>query len=464
MSDTDHKNEVQCERCGGSGEIGGQLCPDCEGEGWIVRQQDRGGSGLNVLDGDKPGVGSTAVHTGMEEPVPEDPQEEFRRLHRELADARRRIAALESELADAEVSAKKGKNRQVAKTAGSAQNGLEPVPPASAREFFHLLEKSQLLSPEQLDEAHALRNDPRGVARGLVEAGLLTDWQAVQLIAGRSSFFLDRYKLICLLGRGEAGGVFLGEHVTMNRRVAIKTLSRDVSKDSGSLERFLAEARTIAALDHPNIVRAYSVDKMGNRFYLVMEYVDGHNLNEIVRSQGPLKCRLAADYVRQAAQGLQHGHRRGIIHCDVKPSNLLVNKDGVVKIVGMGLSRLQEPGQIGGKAQDDSRMLDSIDFLAPEQALGTTGLDYRVDVYSLGCTLYFLLTGQPPFPEGLLYERLMMHQSKQPESIDKFRSDVPKELIEVCRKMMAKKPDDRFQSAKAVAGALVACFAQRNPK
>jgi serine/threonine-protein kinase len=328
---------------------------------------------------------------------------------------------------------------------------------ATRQKFLDLLQKSRLLSAGQFEEARAAAKDGQGakaIARKLARAGLLTDWQGAQLVAGHSSFFLGNYKLIQLLGRGGMGGVFLGEHLTMHRRVAVKIASRKIARNPESVRRFLAEARAIAALDHPNIVRAYSVDNEGDRYYLVMEFVDGRNLKQIVRTQGPLEPRLAADYIRQAAEGLQHGHQRNVIHCDIKPSNLLVSREGVVKIVDMGLSLLQAPNRKDAHRHGDDRVLGTVNYLAPEQVLGRTDVDHRVDIYSLGCTLYFLLTGRAPFPEGALHERLLRHVSAEPESIDSFRSDVPEELIDVCKKMMAKDPAERYSTAREVAEAL----------
>ncbi len=326
----------------------------------------------------------------------------------------------------------------------------------SAKEFLDLLEKSGLLDHGRLAQA---RSDVREgenattLAKRLVETGLLTDWQGAQLVAGRSSFTLGKYKLIRLLGRGGMGGVFLAEHVTMHRRVALKTISRDFGSTSGSLEQFLLEARTIAALDHPNIVQAYSFDQEGGRFFLVMEFVDGRDLEQIVESEGPLEGNVAADYIRQAAEGLQHGHERKIIHCDIKPSNLLLNDKGVVKIVDMGMSRLQDPDKAGEGTGGD-QILGSVDYLAPEQALESKDFDHRADIYSLGCTLYFLLTGRPPFPEGSLHEKLMKHQTVEPAPVTESRSDLSEKLVEVCEKMMAKEPAGRYQSAAEVSKAL----------
>jgi len=348
-------------------------------------------------------------------------------------------------------------------------------------EFLAVLEKSRLLTPEQIDDARLAAqqcSDPKGAAKALVQRGLLTRWQAGQLLAGRSSFFLGKYKLIEPIGRGGMGGVFLGQHTTMNRRVALKILSREVGKDPASLERFLDEARAIAALDHPNIVQAYSVDHDADRYYLVMEYIDGRDLKQLVEEEGLPDCDTAADYIRQAADGLAHGHGRNMIHCDIKPSNLLANSQGVLKIVDLGLTRLngrsREEVNEGRGARDEGRgtsssiinhqssiingqgerILGSVDYLAPEQALGSPDFDHRADIYSLGCTLYFLLTGHPPFPEGTLSERIVKHQVHQPQSIHRQRRDAPAGLVRICEKMMAKRPEDRFQSAEEVSRAL----------
>ena len=319
----------------------------------------------------------------------------------------------------------------------------------TAEEFFAVLQKSKLLTPSQLAQARKAAqkgDDPKTIAKRLARRELITRWQAGQLLAGRSSFYLGKYRLIELLGRGGMGHVFLGRHVTMNRLVALKIISRQVGKDPASLERFLAEARAIASLDHPNIVQAYSVDNEDGRYYIVMEYVEGLDLQRMVDEDGPLDCRLAVEYIRQAAEGLDHAHQRNMIHCDVKPSNLLVNVQGVVKILDMGLARLTHDER-PETSDSQEQVLGSVDYLAPEQAVGSSELDRRADVYSLGCTFYFLLTGHPPFPKGTLAERILKHQTQSPPPM---RADVPADLAAICTKMMAKEPDDRYPSAVEV--------------
>lgn len=324
-------------------------------------------------------------------------------------------------------------------------------------QFLVALEKSELLTAEQLAEARQIaagESDSYAAAKAMARKGLLTRWQAAQVLAGRSAaaFRLGKYKLLELLGRGGMGSVFAAHHVTMNRRVALKILSKGLDRNPAAMERFLAEARAIAALDHPNIVQAYSVDNEDDRFYLVMEFVDGRDLAQIVEDSGPLSYDAAADAIRQAAEGLAHAHAKGMIHCDIKPSNLLVNNQGVVKILDLGVARLTGPKPAEADAKDE-KVAGTIDYMAPEQARGGA-FDQRADVYALGCTLYFLLTGHAPFPTGSIHERILKHQTEQPASILERRPDAPKDLVRIARKMMAKDPVERFQTAAEVAEAL----------
>ncbi len=249
------------------------------------------------------------------------------------------------------------------------------------------------------------------------------------------------------------GSVFLGRHVTMNRRVALKVLSRQAAYDPKSMERLLAEARAVASLDHPNIVQAYSVDNDGDHYYFVMEYVEGIDLERLVQTEGPLEDHRALDYIRQAADGLDHAHQRNLVHGDVKPSNLLVNLHGVIKILDLGLARFTGDDELGAGGSDQA-ILGSVDYLAPEQAIESPDRDHRVDIYSLGCTLYFLLTGHPPFPQGSLPERILKHQTEEPPDLRAEQPGVPAKLAAVCRKMMAKTPEDRYASAAEVSQVL----------
>jgi serine/threonine protein kinase len=328
-------------------------------------------------------------------------------------------------------------------------------------EFLGLVRRSGLVERDQLNRVLLRLKEEAGsrpitdtefVGRRLVEAGLLSDWQCEKLLEGRhKGFFLGKYKLLDHLGTGGMSTVYLGEHVLMHRRVAIKVLPRARVEDATYLPRFHREARAAAALDHRNIVRAYDVDNEGDVHYLVMEYAQGRDLLEMVKEDGPLEYRAAADYLRQAAEGLEHAHQAGLVHRDVKPGNLLVDRKGVVKLLDLGLARFTGEELTSLTLAHDENVLGTADYLAPEQAIDSHGVDARADIYSLGCSLYYVLTGHPPFPEGTLPQRLMMHQRETPLSIRDDRPDVPEDLVEICMRMMAKKPEDRPQSAAEVA-------------
>jgi hypothetical protein len=333
------------------------------------------------------------------------------------------------------------------------------------------LEKSRLLEPDLMESARQVArqsagpaDDPRALAKALVQQGLLTRWQAGQVLIERPSFFVGKYKLIDLLGKGGMGRVFLARHTMMNRPVALKMIFQHLGHDPAALERFLAEARAVAALDHPNIVRAYSVDNEGDRYYLVMEYVEGQDLQRIVEKEGPLDFERAADYVRQAADGLAHAHAKGVIHGDVKPANFLINPQGVLRILDLGMARLTGEEKQGDEpAGSGDRLVGSVDYLAPEAANPGAEPDSRGDIYSLGCTFYFLLTGHAPFPEGTLPERILKHQTEAPRSIVEQRPGTPRELARICQKMMAKAPADRYASAEEV-GRLLADWRPTSPR
>ncbi len=185
-----------------------------------------------------------------------------------------------------------------------------------------------------------------------------------------------------------------------------------------------------------------------------MEYVEGRDLQATVLEKGPLPAEQAADYIRQAANGLAHAHEAGLIHRDVKPANLLVDKKGVVKVLDLGLAQFTDDDQASLTVAHDENVLGTADYLAPEQAIDSHGVDARADIYSLGCTLYFVLTGHPPFPDGTLPQRLLMHQTQEPASIRKERPEVPDDLVAICSKMMSKSPGRRYQTAMEVSAAL----------
>ena len=336
------------------------------------------------------------------------------------------------------------------------------MPKAVAESFLDLVKRSQLVEKDRLEKflkdfrkqhGEDLPERPEAISEALVEAELLTDWQAEKLLAGKHrGFILGKYKFLRQLGKGGMSTVYLAEHMLMNRKVAIKVLPPNRVSDATYLDRFYVEARAAAKLDDPNIVRAYDIDSTsdGKTHYLIMEYVQGQDLHQLVKEQGRLGYDVAADYIAQVATGLQHAHEMGLVHRDIKPANCLLDKSGTVKLLDMGLARL-----IGDEASltldNNENVLGTADYLAPEQALDSHKADSRADIYSLGCTLYYLLTGHPPFPEGTITERLLKHQRETPASILNDRPDAPPTLIHICEKMMAKEPDERYQTAGEVA-------------
>ncbi len=337
--------------------------------------------------------------------------------------------------------------------------------PANVTEFVDLVRKSGLIPEAKLEPSlDRLRADGRlpdaieAVAQGLVRDGLLTHFQSKQLKLGRYKRFMigGKYRLLELLGAGGMGAVYLCEHTFMRRLVALKVLPVEKLEDPSSLERFTREARAVAALNHPNIVRAYDIDQAEKLHFLVMEYVDGASLQDVVARHGPLDCRRAAQYIAQSAVGLQYASELGMVHRDIKPGNLLLERTGTVKLLDMGLARFfNKKSDSVTEKYDDKCVLGTADYLAPEQAV-SSNVDIRADVYSLGGTLYFLLTGRTPFPDGTIAAKLVAHQTRNPKAIEELRPDVPADLAAVLRKAMAKKPEDRYQTPGELAAALMA--------
>jgi serine/threonine protein kinase len=335
--------------------------------------------------------------------------------------------------------------------------------PVNVPEFLDLVRKSGLVQDDRLDELldrhRAAGTLPAAIdqlAALLVREGLLSYFQVKQLKLGRYKRFTigSKYRLLELIGAGGMGAVYLCEHTLMRRLVALKVLPVEKLEDPSSLERFYREARAVAALDHPNIVRAYDIDQFEKLHFLVMEYVDGTSLQEIVARHGPMDPIRAAHYIAQSAVGLHYAHELGMVHRDVKPGNLLLERTGVIKILDMGLARFFNKQQDNvTEKYDEKCVLGTADYLAPEQAVSST-VDIRADVYSLGGTLYFMLTGQTPFPEGTIAAKLVAHQTREPKPVEQFRKDVPPGILAVLRRMMAKDPDDRYQTPIEVADAL----------
>jgi serine/threonine protein kinase len=349
-----------------------------------------------------------------------------------------------------------------------------PTPPShiDRATFLANLRQSRLLSDEQWDKVLAKLPDSRRgrvLARSLVERGVLTRFQAERLLIGRTSgFFLGQYRILEEIGRGGMGRVYKAEHRTMGRVVALKVLAPNLLNNPRAVELFQHEVRAAAQLVHPNIVTAYDANRSGGRYYLVLEYVDGPNLGQLVRKRGPLSIGLACDYVRQAALGLQYAHNLGMLHRDIKPANLLVQRrgqepgsPGVLKVSDFGLARLTEPADKESRSRrpntlftHQNTVMGTPDFLSPEQARSLHKTDGRSDLYSLGCTFYSLLTGEVPFPGGSVLDKLLRHGTEPAPPVTELRPEAPAPVAAIIARLLEKNPDDRFRTPAELAQAL----------
>jgi serine/threonine protein kinase len=339
--------------------------------------------------------------------------------------------------------------------------------------FLTRLRDSGLLGDDALAQAEELAGDtnkPRTLARKLIERGLLTRFQAEMILCGRTDgFILGQYRILDHLGHGGMGRVFKAEHQTMKRIVALKVLAPHLMKTQKARELFQREVRAAARLVHPNIVTAFDANQSGDRHYLVMEFVDGPNLHDFVKDRGPLPVGQVCEFTRQAAVGLQYAHEMGMVHRDIKPANLLVHGNpgqaSTVKILDFGLARLYEPITSKPENQDslpaaEQQVMGTPDYLSPEQARDVHSVDIRSDLYSLGCTMYFLLTGRVPFPGGSPLDKLVRHVSDEAPMVHTVRGDVPLEVSALVARLMAKDPADRFQTPAELAQSLAA-FAEQ---
>jgi serine/threonine protein kinase len=263
-----------------------------------------------------------------------------------------------------------------------------------------------------------------------------------------------RYRLQGFLAAGGMGLVFKAEHRLMRRVVALKVIHPHLLNRPAAVDRFHREVRAAARLTHPNIVAALDAEQAGAVHFLVMEYVEGETLDRIVARRGPLPVAEACAYVSQAALGLQHAHERGMVHRDLKPSNLIVTAAGQVKILDFGLAQLVHEGQTLSGLTPEGTLVGTPDYLAPEQARDPGSADIRADLYSLGCTLYHLLAGRPPFAGGGILQQLLAHQDRAPRPLSAFRGDLPEELVRIVQRLLAKDPADRFESPGQLAQAL----------
>ena len=337
----------------------------------------------------------------------------------------------------------------------------------SAKSFLGLLQKSGIVSEERLKQALGnLSKQAAGrpvmldeLTKFLLAADLITPWHYEKLITGKyKGFFIGQYKLLSLLGAGGMSSVYLAEHSLSGHRRAVKVLPRRKLADKSYLDRFYQEGRAAASLNHPNIVRIYDLCNEKDLHYMVMEYVIGVDLNQKIKDDGNATVDDALNYVRQSADALTHAHARNIVHRDIKPANLLLGADNSVKLLDLGLALLRDEVE-SLTVLHNERVMGTADYLSPEQAVNSHEVDHRADIYSLGCTLYYLLTGKPPFPEGTMAQRIAMHQTREPKPIAEIRPDVPPLVVSLLARMTKKKPQERFEDCAQLVQAVDQCRA-----
>lgn len=331
--------------------------------------------------------------------------------------------------------------------------------PMTSNATVALIRKSKLVAEDRLRrylakaDHHAIdKLSPAELLDRLVDDGLLTPFQAEHLRDGRyQGFVLGNYRIQSRIGRGGMGQVFLAEQIGSGRRVAIKVLRKAADHAPLARERFVREALASAKLAHPNIIQVYDVDPDADPPYLVMEFVDGISLQAAVAQYGPFSPQEAAECGRQIALGLQHACDAGLVHRDIKPANVLLDRRGIAKILDLGIVRIV--GECLTQLGQSDVILGTVEYIAPEQALSSQ-VDSRADLYSLGATLYFLLTGQPPFPEGDARAKILQLANDEPPPLSRLAPDVPVGLSAVIHKLLAKDPEDRYQWASEAARAL----------
>jgi eukaryotic-like serine/threonine-protein kinase len=355
------------------------------------------------------------------------------------------------------------------------------MPINSVENLLAILQRMQVLTPEEVREVTRELcphfTDPVDLAHYLAENEWLTAYQVRLLFTDRwEEMTVGPYVILDRLGEGGVSEVFKAWDTLRGRAVALKVLRQHLSGQSAALREFQRELQTVTRLSHPNIIKTFDANQVGALHYFAMEFVEGLDLDRYVRRAGPLPISQACDYIRQVAQGLQHAHQLGLVHRDIKPANLfLINPpllgaagtpptrrgpDSVVKILDWGLARLRsdaegvtDPTSIDLDAEK-GMLIGTADYIAPEQAVDPCLVDIRADIYSLGCTLYFLLAGQPPFPGVSLMQKLLQHQDAERPQVREARPDVPEDLAIVVQRMMAKRAEDRYPIPLLAAAAL----------
>ncbi len=326
-------------------------------------------------------------------------------------------------------------------------------------DLLPVIRESGILSDRQLAEIKSkmLRGDypldSVALAESLVRDAIISSYQARRFLTNRPhGLIVGRYIILDRIGSGSMGRVYKAHHPMMDRVVALKIISPEISSNERVVARFQREMKLVGRLDHPNVVRAFDADQFQRVLYIVMEYVSGYSLGERLK-KGPIPPMEMVEYAAQAALGLAHAHAQGIVHRDIKPSNILRSREGRIKILDLGLGVLMEADASSTFATADGIAVGTVDYMSPEQACGRD-VDGRSDVYGLGCAMYHLMTGKLPFPGSSPIERLGKRISGRHVPITEYLPDLPSNFVRVLDKMMAHKPHERFASAAEVAEAL----------
>ncbi|WP_165226573.1 serine/threonine-protein kinase [Aquisphaera insulae] len=326
-------------------------------------------------------------------------------------------------------------------------------------DFLATLELSGVLSDSEI---RAIRkgvgrnDDPQAVASRLVEGGNLTEFQAGRLLLGKSSgLVFNRYVLLDRIGLGAMGRVFKARHRLMDRVVALKVVLPAHATSSNAVNRFFREMKIVGLLDHPNVVRAFDADQFEGSPFIVMEYLEGEDLEKALRRRGILPPDEVVGYMAQAAWGLAHAHEKGVIHRDIKPTNLFLTNTGFVRVLDLGLGAFV--GVSSAKTEphdtDEGFVVGTTDYMSPEQLSGES-MDARTDLFSLGCAMYRLLTGKYAFPGATKMDRMLRRVSQPHVPITEIRPDLSLPLVRAIDRLLALRAEDRFESAGEVAEAL----------
>jgi serine/threonine-protein kinase len=334
-----------------------------------------------------------------------------------------------------------------------------------------LLERHLLDAPAEaaLPELALTRATAADLVAELVRRRWLTHFQAELLLAGRAAeLVIGQYILLERLGQGGMGTVYKARHRVLKAVRAVKIIRPERLTGPNAVKRFFQEVEAVGKLFHPNIILPHDAGESGGSYFLAMEYVPGADLGRLLDRGGPLPAADAAEYIRQGALALQHAHERGLVHRDIKPANLLVSSaDGRVKLLDLGLARVRalEEEELGPQTAltQAGAVMGTPDYMAPEQAVDSHGVDTRADIYALGCTLYHILAGQPPFPGGSVMDKLIAHRSREAKPLEQLRDDLPSGLAALVRKAMAKSVESRYQTPAELASALAPYCSAANP-